>query len=125
MPQAASTVSGPVVTIWGYADDGWGVDRVEVSVDGGATWQEALLGEEASAIAGVPVPEPRPPADSSPRGPVKIYLPLAHSGRAANGTVLWAIQVPTNATDLVIRSRAVDPAGNVEVPQPPVRVRRM
>jgi hypothetical protein len=124
-PLAGSTVAGEEVTLWGYADDGWGVSRVEVSLDGGQTWQPALLGAAASALVNVPVPAPRGTPDTSARGSTKLYLPLVHSGRAENGTVLWALKVRAPYGNLALRSRAVDLAGNLESLRAPVRVQHV
>jgi hypothetical protein len=123
-PQAGATVAGAEVLVWGWADDGWGVERVEVSLNGGATWQAAKLGAEAAALVGRPAPPPvGPPAAPLQHGPVVLYLPWLASPRAEKGSVLWALKVAAPPGELMIRSRAVDRAGNVEPLRPPVRVR--
>jgi hypothetical protein len=121
-PAGASRPSGSFV-VWGYAEDGLGVERVEVSLNGGRSWRPALLGAEAAALAGVAVP-PTPPAPPGPgRGPERLYLPVLASGRDPSGSTLWAIRVVAEPGPLAIRSRAIDRAGNVEALGPPLRLR--
>ena len=38
------------IVAWGWSEDGSGVDRVEVSLDGGLTWAEAVVADEAKAM---------------------------------------------------------------------------
>ncbi|MCP4212939.1 MAG: hypothetical protein GY764_15885 [Halieaceae bacterium] len=100
----ADTIHGDHILIWGIAQDGWGVAAVDVSVDGGNSWESALLGEDAQALLaahGVDLP----PADQLP-----------------DGAVLWAMERPVTANTLALRSRATDLAGNVEPLTPPLRV---
>ena len=104
-PQPGGIVDANRVLVWGLAADGWGVAQVDVSIDGGRTWTPALLGEDAmtmlasAGVSGV-VPDDQLPA----------------------GTQNWTISLPNPGTDLAIRSRATDLAGNVEPLKAPVRV---
>ncbi|MFN8474925.1 MAG: Ig-like domain-containing protein [Anaerolineae bacterium] len=85
---------------WGYALDGWGVTAVEVSVDGGQAWHRAEIGQAAAELLG-------------------HYGKAAQAGTAAQ---LWAIVLPTPVGDVMVNSRAIDRAGNVEGMKAPVRV---
>jgi len=44
-PKAGETLAGPTIEIWGWAWAHDGIRKVEVSADGGHTWQPADLGE--------------------------------------------------------------------------------
>ncbi|MCO5246780.1 MAG: hypothetical protein M9927_23670, partial [Anaerolineae bacterium] len=75
------------------------VSRVDVSLDGGGTWDAALLGDDArDLLADLGVPNVPPDG------------------------LIWAIQREATSFHLAIRSRATDLAGNTEPLQPPVRV---
>ena len=98
-PEQGATLDDRFVLVWGLAADGWGVSRVDVSLDGGGTWDAALLGDDArDLLADLGVPNVPPDGD------------------------IWAIQREAASFHLAIRSRATDPAGNTEPLQPPVRV---
>ena len=97
-PEQGALLDDRFVLVWGLAADGWGVDRVDVSLDGGMTWDAALLGDAARDLLdslGVPGV---PPDD-----------------------VVWAIQLEAASFHLAIRSRATDLAGNSEPLRAPVR----
>jgi DMSO/TMAO reductase YedYZ molybdopterin-dependent catalytic subunit len=50
--RGARLAAGRAVTVQGMAwDAGYGIDRVEVSVDGGASWRVARLGEDAGRFS--------------------------------------------------------------------------
>ncbi|MFN8474924.1 MAG: NosD domain-containing protein [Anaerolineae bacterium] len=85
---------------WGYALDGWGVTAVEVSVDGGQAWHQAEIGQAAAELLG-------------------RYGKAAQAGATEE---LWAIVLPTPVGDVMVNSRAIDRAGNVEGMKAPVRV---
>ncbi|MCB0245710.1 MAG: hypothetical protein KDI12_20020, partial [Anaerolineae bacterium] len=98
-PEQGATLDDRFVLVWGLAADGWGVSRVDVSLDGGGTWDAALLGDDArDLLADLGVPNVPP------------------------GGLIWAIQREATSFHLAIRSRATDLAGNTEPLQPPVRV---
>ncbi|MEZ4768657.1 MAG: Ig-like domain-containing protein [Caldilineales bacterium] len=97
-PQQGALLDDRTVLVWGLADDGWAVDRADVSLDGGTTWDAALLGDAArDLLDGLGVPAV-PPDDH-----------------------VWAVQLEANSFHLAIRSRAADPAGNTEPLRAPVR----
>jgi hypothetical protein len=98
-PEAGAVLESRQVLVWGVASDGWGVAQVEVSLDGGTSWEPALLGQEArDLLASLGVPD----------------VPL--------GDDVWAAMLEAHAYNLAIRSRATDLAGNVEPVGVPVRV---
>ncbi len=104
-PEPGAVLNDRQVLVWGLAADGWGVGQVDVSLDGGTTWDAALLGQAArDLLASLGVPDV-PPPDQLPAG-----------------MNVWAIQLEAQSFHLAIRSRATDLAGNVEPLQPPVRV---
>ena len=104
-PETGAVLDGRDMLVWGLAADGWGVERVDVSLDGGTTWDAAMLGQAArDLLASLGVPDV-PPPDQLPAG-----------------MNVWAIQLEAQSFHLAIRSRATDLAGNVESLQPPVRV---
>ncbi len=92
---------GPGSTlVWGIAQDGWGIDEVQVSVSGGA-WQAAAIGDEARALVNTAGRQPGVPENA----------------------VLWALTVslPVQTGPVVIQARSTDWAGNVESPAQKVR----
>ncbi|MFN8475368.1 MAG: hypothetical protein U0822_24505 [Anaerolineae bacterium] len=100
LPEAGQSVLPGEMLAWGYATDGWGISGVEVSVDGGATWNKAEIGQAAAEL-------------------------LGHYGKAQEvGAVaeLWAIVLPTEVGEVLVNSRAIDRAGNVETVKAPVRI---
>ena len=99
-PEAGDLIGPGTTLVWGIAQDGWGVDGVEVSVAGG-TWQEASLGDAARALVNEIGRQPGVPEDA----------------------VLWAVNValPVQPGPMVIQTRATDWAGNVESPAQKVR----
>jgi hypothetical protein len=104
-PEAGTVLNDRQVLIWGLAGDGWGVAQVDVSLDGGASWNPALVGDSArDLLASLGVPDVPPPDE----------LP--------DGVEVWALQIEAHAYSLAIRSRATDLAGNEEPLQSPVRV---
>jgi hypothetical protein len=104
-PQEGALVADAQILVWGLASDGWGVSGVEVSLDGGGTWQPALLGDrtrtllDSRGVGGVP------PADELPAG-----------------SEVWAVEPAVTGYDMDIHSRASDLAGNVEAVRAPLRV---
>ncbi|MCP4128398.1 MAG: hypothetical protein GY753_15255, partial [Gammaproteobacteria bacterium] len=106
-PETGDTVTGQQQLVWGLAQDGWGLASVDVSLDGGANWQTALLGDEArSLLQSLDVPDV-PEQDQLPEG-AEVWG--------------WAVQLPGRSPNLAIRSRATDLSGNVEGLRTPVRV---
>ncbi|MEZ4768662.1 MAG: hypothetical protein R2844_09585 [Caldilineales bacterium] len=101
-PENGDLVGPGSTLVWGIAQDGWGIDGVEVSVAGGA-WQTASTGAEAQALVSQAGRQPDVPDDA----------------------VLWAlhVQVPVQPGVIAIQARATDWAGNVESPAQKVRVR--
>ncbi|MFN8475367.1 MAG: Ig-like domain-containing protein [Anaerolineae bacterium] len=100
LPQQGQDVLPGEMLAWGYAVDGWAVSGVDVSVDGAQTWHRAELGQAAAEL-------------------------LARYGKAQEKVAeaeLWAIVLPTPLGDVMVNSRAIDRAGNVEVMKAPVRV---
>ncbi len=100
LPQAGQNVLPGEMLAWGYATDGWGVSGVEVSVDGGVTWHTAEIGQAAAEM-------------------------LGRYGKAQQGSAvaeLWAIVLPTPVGEVMVSSRAIDRAGNVEGMKAPLRI---
>ncbi|MCB0256680.1 MAG: hypothetical protein KDI55_23410, partial [Anaerolineae bacterium] len=100
-PENGDLVGPGSTLVWGIAQDGWGVDGVELSVDG-AAWQEAAIGDEARVLLDQAGRQPDVPEDA----------------------VLWAltVSVPVQPGVIAIQARATDWAGNVESPPQKVRV---
>jgi hypothetical protein len=97
VPEPGSVVFPPELVIQGLAYDGYGLSSVEVSLDGGLTWQPAELVRDPAA-AGLALTE---------------------------DAVTWYNRVPLpdpGDGDLIIHSRAIDLAGNLEAVGTPVRV---
>ena len=98
-PEPGAVVSPPDLRIWGVATDGYGLDKVEVSLDGARTWQPAEL--MAAAAEG------------------DALLPRA----VVDDGVIWQLTLPVaGGESLIIYSRATDLAGNVQRLGAPVRV---
>ncbi|MCP4167502.1 MAG: hypothetical protein GY759_16655 [Chloroflexi bacterium] len=104
-PQPGGAYGGHQILVWGLASDGWGLEQVEVSLDGGRTWSTAMLADQARSLL-----ENQNVADV-----------LTH-GQLPEGATIWATLLESDANKLVIRSRATDLAGNVETLRTPVRV---
>jgi hypothetical protein len=122
-PQAGTEiVGGPKLLIWGHAADGWGIETVEVSIDGGRTWHNALLGADAGRLLGADWPDPVP---AEQPGPNAIFLPTVQKHSTLTPGTLWAIELAAPWGDLALRSRATDWAGNVEPLGLPVRIRHI
>ncbi len=100
LPQPGQTVLPGEMLAWGYAVDGWGVSGVEVSVDGAQTWHKAAIGQAAAELLG-------------------RYGKAQDTNSVAE---LWAIVLPTPLGDVMVNSRAIDRAGNVESMKAPVLV---
>ncbi|MFN8482271.1 MAG: hypothetical protein U0768_04305 [Anaerolineae bacterium] len=100
LPEAGQNVLPGEMLAWGYATDGWGVGGVEVSVDGGVTWHKAEVGQAAAELVGQ-------------------YGKAAQAGAVAE---LWAIVLPAPVGEVMVNSRAIDRAGNVEGMKAPVRI---
>jgi len=119
-PQAGAEVpAGAPLLVWGDAADGWGVDRVELSADGGRTWQRASLGAEAERLLGI---RRAPPDSVESSGPNAVYLPVVRNGEPLVPNTLWAVEIVVPEGDLVLRSRATDRSGNTEPPGLPLRI---
>ncbi|MCB0202246.1 MAG: hypothetical protein KDI03_19430, partial [Anaerolineae bacterium] len=104
-PESGTVLDDRNVLVWGLAADGWSVAQVDVSLDGGTTWNAAQFGAAArDLLASLGVPDV-PPPDQLPAG-----------------MDVWAIQIEATSFHLAIRSRATDLAGNQESLNPPVRV---
>jgi hypothetical protein len=108
------------VVVWGWSEDGMNVERVEVSLDGGLTWAEAMLADERMAdgrwqMADGTILEP-PPAVSHPP-----------SGTSQPSAKLWAFagKLPADGAELLVLARGTDTAGNVEWAGPAVRLHRV
>ncbi|MFN8485854.1 MAG: FG-GAP-like repeat-containing protein [Anaerolineae bacterium] len=102
-PEACLRVAQGNILMWGTARDGWGVSRAQVSVDGGQTWTDALIGGAAADL---------------------LANTLCHdaASKADAGATLWAAVVPAPPGPLALRARAIDRAGNVGALQPPLRI---
>ncbi|MFN8496875.1 MAG: hypothetical protein U0641_03395 [Anaerolineae bacterium] len=91
------------ILMWGTARDGWGVGSVQVSVDGGQTWTDALVGSAAARL-------------------LANTLCGSAAAKAEANAALWAAVVPAPDGPLALRARAVDRAGAPSPLQPPLRV---
>ncbi|MFN8485914.1 MAG: Ig-like domain-containing protein [Anaerolineae bacterium] len=104
-PEACLSLPAGHVLMWGTAKDGWSLSGVGVSVDGGRTWADALVGPDAAAFL--------------------ARVLCAGSAAQKGDSTLWAASAPAPMGELALRSRAVDAAGNVETLKPPVRVQHV
>ena len=99
-PENGDLVGPGLTLVWGIAQDGWGIDEVQVSVNGGV-WQTAAIGDDARALVNAAGRQPGVPENA----------------------VLWALMVslPVQPGPAVIQARSTDWAGNVESPAQKVR----
>ena len=99
-PENGDLVGPGLTLVWGIAQDGWGIDEVQVSVNGGV-WQTAAIGDDARALVNAAGRQPGVPENA----------------------VLWALMVslPVQPGPVVIQARSTDWAGNVESPAQKVR----
>ncbi|MFQ5813431.1 MAG: Ig-like domain-containing protein, partial [Anaerolineae bacterium] len=98
------------IVVWGWTEDGIGVTRVEISLDGGLTWTEAMLADEAQAMLTEKL--------QAPASQPETWNPKPETA------TLWAFAgpLPEGEVEYYIRARGVDVAGNVEAPGPGVVV---
>jgi hypothetical protein len=91
--------------VWGWSEDGSGVAGVQVSLDGGLTWADAMLADGAKTLL-------------QAHG-----LDVSTFERSNVGT-LWAFAgtLPAGTREHLIRARGTDAAGNVERVGPAVRL---
>jgi hypothetical protein len=113
-PQAGATIPETCLNIpqgnilmWGTANDGWGFGATQVSVDGGRTWQVAVLGTAAAQLL------------------AQALCDVGGKTDAQTSSQLWAVILPAPYGEIALRSRAIDRAGNVEALKAPVRVHHM
>jgi hypothetical protein len=104
-PKSGALLGDGQILVWGLASDGWGLAGVEVSLDGGRSWQPAQVGDEARSLLDSRGVSEVPPADELPAG-----------------SEVWAVEPAVPGYDMDIRSRASDLAGNVEGLRAPLRV---
>ncbi len=98
------------VLVWGWSEDGVGVDRVEVSLDGGLTWRNAVLADGAEKLLAERSQSPTPQPETQNPKP--------------ETATLWAFAgtLPEDQVEYFIRARSGDRAGNAELTGPTVVV---
>jgi hypothetical protein len=102
------------VVVWGWTEDGVGVDRVRVSLDGGLTWGDAVLAVEKME-------------DGRWKMEDGTVLEPPSAIRHQPSARLWAFAGTLPDPDGVplVIARGTDVAGNVERPGPAVRLYRV